>query len=570
LPSWLTASPSGGGIGPKSSILVTFTVDKDVNIGNYVQDILLETEFGFAEVMNLSLDVFIPLPADWTASPSEYQYSMNFIAQLNINGDISRDPNDQVAAFVGDQCRGIAKLKYIESLDNYEAFISVYSNKTSGEAIEFRIWNASDGQVHRDVTPTYLFESNAVLGTAIKPEILKAVDVLEYTYNLPKGWTWISTHLNYNYNPNKQLKTTDLLKPINAVNGDLIRTIDAFDSYDSVAGWAGTISANGGVKSGRGYKVFVTNANQLKYNGLLLKGDQVKIEVVKGWNWIGYIGFKNIPINQALAAFTNVSEGDVIKNQYNLAIYTQNVGWIGDLTNLKPGEGYMIKTVQEGSFYYPNLSYTATGNKFATNKSTVQSSILSASSKYPNTMNAVAEVVGDNQSAKNRLRAFVGKELRGESVPVFNPITNKSSYFVTIYGQTALEDVRFEFIDTQENVSSVNETIPFEKDVVVGELKRPTVLTLKSDFGVNKEQLKTPQVFPNPFTNVLNIDLFTGHKVAKIILTDMQGRRIRTSKVSSTLLNIVLDVQNVSNGVYILSFYDTDGNIVETQKVIKQ
>jgi hypothetical protein len=40
-----------------------FTVDKDVNIGNYVQDILLETEFGF-EVLNLSLDVYKPLPAD--------------------------------------------------------------------------------------------------------------------------------------------------------------------------------------------------------------------------------------------------------------------------------------------------------------------------------------------------------------------------------------------------------------------------------------------------------------------------------------------------------------------------
>jgi hypothetical protein len=62
--------------------------------------------------------------------------------------------------------------------------------------------------------------------------------------------------------------------------------------------------------------------------------------------------------------------------------------------------------------------------------------------------------------------------------------------------------------------------------------------------------------------------LFTGHKVAKIILTDMQGRRIRTW-VSSTLLNIVLDVQDVSNGVYILSFYDTDGNIVENSKVKK-
>jgi hypothetical protein len=78
------------------------------------------------------------------------------------------------------------------------------------------------------------------------------VDVLEYTYNLPKGWTWISTHLNYNYNPNKQLKTTDLLKPINAVNGDLIRTIDltvmivAVD-WNNFSKWR--------CQSGRGYRM---------------------------------------------------------------------------------------------------------------------------------------------------------------------------------------------------------------------------------------------------------------------------------------------------------------------------
>jgi hypothetical protein len=56
--------------------------------------------------------------------------------------------------------------------------------------------------------------------------------------------------------------------------------------------------------------------------------------------------------------------------------------------------------------------------------------------------------------------------------------------------------------------------------------------------------------------------------VAKIVLK-YAGRIIRTSKLVLHLLNIVLDVQDVSNGVYILSFYDTDGNIVETQRVIK-
>ena len=567
LPSWLTASPRSGVLSPVSSKSITFTVDKDVNIGNYVQDILLETEFGFAEVLNLSLDVYKPLPADWKYTASNYQYSMNFIAQLSINGEISRDPNDQVAAFVGGECRGIAKLRYIEALDKYEAYISVYSNRTSGDAIEFRIWNASDGQVHRDVTPTYVFESNGVVGTAIQPLILKAVDVLEYTYDLPKGWTWISTHLDYNYNPNKQLTTNDLLKQLKAENGDLVRTIDVFDGYDTQAGWTGTISAKGGIKSGKGYKIFLSNANQLKYNGLLLKGDQVKIDVVKGWNWIGYVGFKNTPINQALAGFGNVSEGDVIKNQYNLAIYTQNVGWVGDLTSLKPGEGYMMKTAQAGSFFYPNLSYSASTSKSSTSKENIQSSILPVSSKYSNTMNAVAEVVGDNQSMNNRLRAYVGTELRGETRPVFNPLTKKTSYFVTVYGQLNSEKVRFEFVDDKDSVIDVNEVIAFEKDVVLGALATPTILTLKGTFDTSINSL---QVSPNPFSDQLKINFYVGHTVSKIVLVNVQGRILKSVEIPKSVASYTWGVEQISSGVYILLFYDVDGNVIDSQKVIKK
>ena len=499
--------------------------------------------------MALALDVPKPLPKDWKVIPFNYQYSMNFIAQSNINGDVFRDPNDQVAAFVGDECSGIAKLRYIEALDNYQAYISVYSNKTAGEAIQFRIWNASDGQVHRDVTPTYLFESNDVKGTASKPEMLKAIDVLEHTYDLPKGWTWISAHLNYNYNPNKQLKTNDLLKPLKATNGDLIRTIDAVDSYDKQEGWAGTLTAKGGIANGRGYKIFLIEENQLRYNGLLLKGDQVKIDLVKGWNWIGYIGFKNMPINQALAGFANAKEGDIIKNQYSLAIYNQNVGWIGDLTSLKPGEGYMMKTAKAGNFHYPNLSYTASGSKMRTG-SQAKSVIIAASSKYPNSMNAVAEVVGDNQSNNNRLRAFVGKELRGEAIPTYNPITKKASYFVTVYGQNMQEDIRFEFVDEQLNATAVNETYTFATDAVLGGLKTPKLLTLAS----SQEQLESVLVYPNPFTNVLTVQFYAGHKVAKVTLTDIQGRKLKAADVASSQLNLVWDVRNLTSAVYILIY----------------
>lgn len=571
LPSWLTVSPSSGIINPVSSLPITFTIDKNVNIGNYVQDILLETEFGFDEVFNLNLDVIKPLPEDWKVNPSDFELSMNFVAQLRINGEISRDSNDQVAAFVGDQCRGIAKLKYNPILDNYIAFISVYSN-SENEPIQFRIWNASDGQVHRDVTPTYFFESNEVKGTLLQPEILNAVDVLEYTYNLAKGWTWISSHLNFNYNPNKQLKTKDLLKPIKSVNGDLIRDIDSFDSFDADEGWIGTLTSKGGIKNGKGYKIYLNSSSQLKYSGLLLKGEQVKVDLVKGWNWIGYIGFKNMPINQALAGFSDVSNGDIIKNQYTMAQYSPSVGWIGDLTYLEPGVGYMMRTAKTGNFYYPNLNYSASTSKFtsaatyASINSTTKTSKIESSYQYATNMNLIAEVANEALTPEDTLRAFVGKELRGESYPVWNPLTNKQSYFMTIYGQNTDEVIRFEWFNASTNKKvALNENFTFKSDIVLGSTVTPQLLTIVEPTEVNESIL----VYPNPFVNYMILKLYPMHKAIKATVFDMLGHALQNIDIKSTQNEIRLEMINYPKGTYIISLFDESGTNIYTQQLLK-
>ena len=573
LPPWITATPSSGVINPVSTLPITFTIDKNTNIGNYVQDILLETEFGFDEVFNLNLNVVKPLPDDWKVNPSDFELSMNFIAQLRINGEISRDQNDQVAAFVGDQCRGIAKLKYNATLDNYQAFISVYSNSENNEEIQFRIWNASDGQVHRDVTPSYFFESNEVKGTLLQPEILNAVDVLEHTYNLAKGWTWISSHLNFNYDPTNQLKTNDLFKPIKSINGDLIRDIDSFDSFDTDEGWLGTLTAKGGIKNGKGYKIYLNNESQLKYSGLLLKGDQVKIDLVKGWNWIGYIGFKNTSVNQALAGFSDVSNGDVIKSQYTMAQYSSSIGWIGDLTVLEPGVGYMMRTAKAGGFYYPNLNYSASTSKTSTFETknamvpAIKTSVIQSSFVYSSTMNIIAEVVNDNQSMENTLRAYVGNELRGETYPILNPITNKTSYFMTLYGQKVEDNIRFEWYNALLNKTMpVTEKFDFKPDVIIGNTSIPQLLTVVEPI-ISDE---TIMAHPNPFTNFISLKLFPGHKAAKFILFDILGHEIQNITIKSDQNEMKIDMQNLPFGIYILSINDALGTSLYTQKLIKK
>ncbi len=177
LPSWLTANPSSGTIEPLTSDIVTFTIAKGLNIGDYAEDIYLSTDFGFNERLELDLKVYQPAPADWIVNPSDFQYSMSIIGQLQISGVLSRESDDVIAAFVDGQIRGVASLDYSEGFDNYQTYLSVYSNVTSGETVTFRVWNSREGRVHTNVTPNFAFEVNKRQGSPSVPVLFVVPDL---------------------------------------------------------------------------------------------------------------------------------------------------------------------------------------------------------------------------------------------------------------------------------------------------------------------------------------------------------------------------------------------------------
>ena len=52
----------------------------------------------------------------WTVSPFDYQYDMTVYAQLKIDDAVVSDySNYEVAAFVGDECRGVAEIQTKEN-----------------------------------------------------------------------------------------------------------------------------------------------------------------------------------------------------------------------------------------------------------------------------------------------------------------------------------------------------------------------------------------------------------------------------------------------------------------------
>src|SRR3546814_540132 len=79
---------------------------------------------------------------------------------------------------------------------------------------------------------------------------------------------------------------------------------------------------------------------------------------IKGnrWNYISYLPQVSMTVTEALAGYA-ASEEDVIKSQTGFAMYDSQNGWMGSLTHLQPGQGYMLyrKAAGNESLQYPTL-----------------------------------------------------------------------------------------------------------------------------------------------------------------------------------------------------------------------
>ena len=172
---------------------------------------------------------------------------MNVFGQLKINDVISIDTADMLAAFVGDECRGVAKIQYIEPYDMYEVFIDIYSNNESGENVYFKIWDASKGTVHINVSPDYIFQLNDIHGTPSNPIMISTNDASLHQTVMSGGWKWISFNLSNPFFSN----VNATLSSLSPQPGDQVKTLIAFDNYDEY-GWSGSITNTGGFKNETG------------------------------------------------------------------------------------------------------------------------------------------------------------------------------------------------------------------------------------------------------------------------------------------------------------------------------
>lgn len=102
---------------------------------------------------------------NWAVDARNFSFTLTCVCQVNVDGKITKDTGDMLAAFVGSECRGVGKINE-EGL----CFFTVYSNTAKGERISLKYWSNRQQKVI-EMPQTLAFKENASYGEISSPMV---------------------------------------------------------------------------------------------------------------------------------------------------------------------------------------------------------------------------------------------------------------------------------------------------------------------------------------------------------------------------------------------------------------
>ncbi len=363
------------------------------------------------------------------------------------------------------------------------------------------------------------------------------------------GWYWFSTYI-------QDMEGTDgitLLKSELEENGKEIKSHNnGFTRYYKAYNtWTSGLTS---FSTSEMYMINTSAPITVDFEGKFVEYENRQIDLVEGWNWIGYPVNEEIDINTALKNH-EAKEGDFIKgkNQDEESWYYEGWGWEPSF-NFKPGHGYMYESTQKASF-----TFNAVGDDNTNVKRTTENYHWNAdATQYPTNMTMVA-IVDGVVGNEYEVAAFANGEVRGSARPMFIERLNTYVLILTIHGDE-VEEVSFKYYDiiTGEEVELSNR-INYTNDAIVGSMDEPYMLT-RGTTGIGEAAMSQVNIYPNPTTTGTEINLQT--------VCD-------TVEVFNALGVKVAEYQNVDSidaletaGIYVIRITN-DSNVQNCRLVVK-
>ena len=566
IPSWLTVTPSSGTVNPNSSIPIEFKVDDNINFGDYTQDIKLLTDFNFPERLTLQLKVRSKSP-EWAFDPSNFEHNMSIVGRLKINGVISTDDEDMIIAMVGEDIRGIGQLEYVPELDVHLVFLNIFSQAASTETLSFRIWDASKGLIYTEVLPNNLqFSSNMIVGTPASPVTFESGSTVSFEVPIKTGWTWLGFPLAVPV----VTDINNILVSLTHTANDVIKSQNEYCNYNGQSSqFVGTLDDPGkGIKPEMMLKLYNQLDDILIMKGTVVNPTTKTISLVNGWNWIGFISIRNQSLDQALGNLTPHA-GDIVKSKTSFAIYDAAAGWIGSLTTMTPGSGYMYKSNGTNSFTYPlaGMFNTINGPDPGSEITTRTLTWKVDDSKYYGNMTVVGAVhsaCDELITADNVSVGIRDKDGHWRAISAIDPNDDAPALYLTIAGNE-METLDVYVLDENyDRAIYTGQQIEFAPNEHLGDLYKPVQFNIPDEACDELNSNETIDlttfitVYPTPFRESFKILYRAVESDAhgQITVSDVEGRILYKQEIDvlkgQNEYHVNLASSQISAGMYVV------------------
>lgn len=582
----------GGPYEPGDTVYMDATPELGYSFFNWTegnQIVSTNASFSFVITENRVLTANFVAGNHWTPDPGPYTNVMDITCVIEISGVEQRSDMLEIGAFCHNVVRGSQRAEYVEEVDRYIAFMTI--GGAAGEEISFRLYDHATGNESSYISEeTVTFTPNQVLGSANEPFTINFVPAItivtiadpadagtvtgagiypygsevtlvaegignyvftEWTINgnvistipvytftatnsfvitanfqygqstaLSTEWNWYSTYVEMN-----GIDGLGMIKDKLLNNASIIKSKTEYIEY-SDGEWNGTLS---NVNNEQMYQIYMSEAYTLGIYGEIADPADHPITLVPtpDINWIGYPVAQMLDINDALADLTPV-EGDFIQSQECYAEYNDGIGWIGSLTTLEPGKGYMYSN---SSGVEKTLVYQTNGKReVRANRTTRDNYWQPNVHKYANNMCVTSAILMQNyelHSEDFEIGAFCDGECRGSARPMYIEQLDKYVTYLTVYGNDG-DEISFKLYDATANevISDLaDNTINFNGSSILGSSTEAFEIEYNDILNVNENSIRI-SLYPNPSHKGDGIIVSTDADNTKVMVFNALGLMI--------------------------------------------
>ena len=460
----------------------------------------------------------------------------------------------------GTELRGLAKASSVPlPLGGGYGFLAmVYSNLASGETFTFKYYSFADDAIY-DLSESLAWETDIIAGSLVNPFVLTVSTSTDIAIDLTSGWNWISINVE-----DSDMGLNNVLGTIS--NGIYIKGQSGYADYYAGFGWFGT--GLDAIDVTQGYKLNMTGNDLLEFSGAAPNPSERPINLLSGWNWIGYLPQSALELNTALSTLTN---GIYIKAQSGYADYYAGFGWFGTgLDVLNPGQAYFLNMSDSDQLVYPNggLARAMSANSIY-DKQLIES-FNYRQFEFNGSITAEIDIEDVEISSSDMLVAYLDGDVRGYAQPVLFPLTNKYIFQLMVYGELEKEDgIVLEYYNANSDTYyDIVESVDFVSDMRTGNGLDP--FTLNGHDSTIVPGLNIVSAYPNPFNPVTNIQYTLSDPAnVQVVIYDILGRQVDMFEAgfkSYGTHSITWNAENRSSGLYYIQIIS--GENVQTQKVM--